>query len=225
MPSSPRKRGRPFALTREQIGEAVLALGLADFSVKELAARLGVSEKTLYNYAPGRNGLKALGMEQAMRRASEEPHDFWTSETNWRELLEGVAEGAWELMNALPGVGELIAQGVHSRAEAEFTADAGEALMERGFTADQAIEALALVFSLVTTAFVDAQRMDVPSPGETEAERDHIAHRLAPPPNASPAHHELFDATVRAMWEPTKDMLDRRLALVLDGMQRRYGLD
>lgn len=209
------RRGRPHALSYEQIGEAVIEMGLESFSVRGLAEHLGVAEKTLYNYAPGRTGLVALGMEQAMRRSPAAPVAFWTDRTGWRELLEGVAAQAWRFMNAVPGVGSLIAQGVHSRAEAEYTALAGAALMRRGFDADQAIEALVLVFDLVATAFVRR--------GTTSPEgRDQILSRLAPGPDADEAERALFDATARAVADDAEAALERRLAVVLDGITVRF---
>lgn len=215
-PGSPR-RGRPHTLSYERIGEAVIEMGLESFSVRGLAEHLGVVEKTLYNYAPGRTGLVALGMEHAMRRSPEAPVAFWTDRTGWRELLEGVAAQAWRFMNAVPGVGSLIAQGVHSRAEAAYTAQAGAALMRRGFGADQALEALVLVFDLVTTAFVRR--------GATSAEsREQLLSRLAPGTDADSAEQTLFDATARAMAVDAEAALNRRLAIVLDGIAVRYGL-
>lgn len=215
------KAGRPFVLTRKRIGHAVLEVGFEDFSVKKLATHLGVSEKTLYNYAPGRNGLLALGLEQAMRQLPRPAEPIWSEQAGWREILERIADEAWRFMCAVPAAAELLFKGVHSRAEAQFSAGVGIALMERGFTADEAVLAISTVFELATSIYVAGQRMDVPPPGESEAERVQLAARLMPAPAASTRERELLAATVRAMWEPARTIFDRRLALFLDGIQAR----
>lgn len=217
------KLGRPFALTREQIGAAVVELGLGSFSVKALAARLGVTEKTLYNYADGKLGLLALGMESAMRNSPHAPRVVWTDETDWRTLLRGVAEEAWRFMNAVPGVGALIAQGMHSRAEAEFAAKAGKALIERGFTADQAIEALVMVFDLAISAFATEQRMRTPASRGDQSVQEQITLQIMPEMTA--ADRALFEAGERTMREPRETVLQRRLTILLEGLGSAYGLD
>lgn len=211
-------------LSGEEIGAAVLELGLGDFSVRRLAEHLGVSEKTLYNHASGRNGITALGMERAMRTSPHAPRAFWDADTSWRELLAGVADEAWRFMTAVPGVGEAIAAGIHCRVEGEYTAQVGLALMDRGLDPRQAVEALALVFDITAQAYAAERRMDVPAPGEETAERDRVAAELAPPAHAPAAVKELFTATVTSMWAPTKINLDRRISIVIDGMAVQYGL-
>lgn len=216
-------RGRPSVLTAELIGEAVIELGIETFSVKALAAHLQVSERTLYNYASNRSGLVALGMEHLMRNAPRFPVPDWSEEASWREILEQVAETAWDFVTTSPQVGMLIARGTHTRVQMEFTTVAGTALMDRGFTADQAIQALAMVFELVTTVWANEQRMDVPGGAEAVAERDRVAVDLAPAGRGTDREREFFAAMVRGMWEPRKDVLDRRLAIVLDGVAVHHG--
>jgi hypothetical protein len=216
--------GRPPVLTSEQIGDAVLELGIGEFSVRRLAQHLGVAEKTLYNHATGRTGIIALGMERAMRTSPDAPRVFWDADTGWRDLLTGVADEAWRFMTAVPGVGDAIAKGIHCRVEAEYTATAGEALMDRGMTASQALESLAFVFDIAAQAYAAERRMDVPAPGEKHAERDRIAADLAPAADSPERVKALFAATVDAMREPTKKVLDRRISLLMDGIAAQYGL-
>lgn len=217
------KLGRPFALSREQIGAAVVELGLDTFSMKDLASHLGVTEKTLYNYAEGKLGLLALGMETAMRSSPEAPRVVWTDETDWRTLLRGVGEEAWRFMSAVPGVGVLIVQGVHSRAEAEYAARAGKALVGRGFTDDQALEALTMVFDLVTTAFATSQRMHTRAGDGERSVQEQIALQIVP--EATAEERGLFDASARAIGEPREQMLQRRLTILLEGFGHAYGIE
>lgn len=100
--NGPGKRpGPPPRLSREAIVEAALASGdLESLSMRELAARLGVSHSALYRWVPGRDGVIDLISEAVIDRVV--PADPPTAE-NWRAWLARFAWAAHDEFLAIPG--------------------------------------------------------------------------------------------------------------------------
>lgn len=216
VPSVAKGPGRPRVLTEEQIGAGVLAVGFTGFSVRALAARLEVGEKTLYRYASGRDEMIALGIEQLMRTEFAQFVDPGAG-TGWREVLLGVAERTWTFLVAHPAAGIEIARGVHTRPEVEFTTGVARVLMRQGFSADQAVLALGLLFNVVLNQFRTSRYLDVSVPGGEPPQRGAIVDRLALAQvdgERDPVRAALRDA----MGVTPKQWLDRQLSIVLDGI-------
>jgi AcrR family transcriptional regulator len=82
----------------EHIMDAVLADGLATFSMPSIARRLGVAHSGLYRYFPDREGLVVLVLDKIAREAS------WPlSSLLWREQLTGIGETFWTICTTYPG--------------------------------------------------------------------------------------------------------------------------
>ncbi|GAD50249.1 putative TetR family transcriptional regulator [Caenibius tardaugens NBRC 16725] len=86
--SSPTRRGgRPKSLSLKLIVETAIAMGLADLSMKELAARLGVGMATLYRYVKNRDALISLALSNLAERLP--PDD---AHMTWQEVVRAYAE-------------------------------------------------------------------------------------------------------------------------------------
>jgi AcrR family transcriptional regulator len=92
-------RGPKPTLSLDRIVSAAVALadreGIAALSMRKVAAELGVGTMSLYRYVPGKGELLDLmldhvnGPREVVRRS--------LAGKPWREALEQVAEGTWEL--------------------------------------------------------------------------------------------------------------------------------
>ena len=93
-------RGRPAQLSREQIVAAALESNLDTLTVRELAARLGVSHGSLYRWVPGRDELLDLVSEVIVERVlpADEPRAG-----NWRPWLRRLAWAMHDEFLAVPG--------------------------------------------------------------------------------------------------------------------------
>lgn len=95
-------RGPKRGLTLERIVTAAVAVadaeGLAAVSMRRLSAELGTGTMSLYRYIPGKAELLDLMLDQVQ---AFDP-DAHTPDLGWRETLEMVARGSWQLLGRHP---------------------------------------------------------------------------------------------------------------------------
>jgi TetR/AcrR family tetracycline transcriptional repressor len=100
-----------LVLTREQIVEEALALlregGLAEVSLRKIAARLGVKAPSLYWHVESKEALHTL-MSQAIFRSCL---DAVPACTDWREWLRAFGIAIWRAQRAIPDIQQLILGG------------------------------------------------------------------------------------------------------------------
>ena len=63
-----RRMGRPPLISRDQIAEAALEVGLSDLTLRAVADHLGVTTTALYHHISGRDELVQLAAERSARR-------------------------------------------------------------------------------------------------------------------------------------------------------------
>jgi AcrR family transcriptional regulator len=102
-PERPRSPGRPARISREDIADAALAIGLHSATVKTIAKRLGVDHSSLYRHVKGRDDIVFAAADRAIATLD------WERETGgWREYLYAAAEAVWDLYMRNPGLAEAI---------------------------------------------------------------------------------------------------------------------
>jgi AcrR family transcriptional regulator len=107
-PAAPRpKRGRPAQLSRDLIVAAALESNLDTLTVRELAARLGVSHGALYRWVPGHQALADLVSEVIVDRIlpADPPRP-----RHWRDWLRRLAWSMHDEFLAVPGYASRIAR-------------------------------------------------------------------------------------------------------------------
>jgi AcrR family transcriptional regulator len=144
-PPVARRRGRPPRVDREMIAEAVLDVGFDDLTYAAVGSRLRVSLATLFRHVRGRDELSRVGLDLAVRR-----HVWPDLDGPWRSMLEIWALAAWQLWAQHPGAVVEVSRGVVPPTVAHLTDEVGSALQRAGFTAENAMRAVDLVFDLVT---------------------------------------------------------------------------
>ena len=94
------KRGRPAQLSREQIVEAALQSNLETLTVRELAARLGVTHGALYRWVSSREALLDLISDVIVERIlpTDQPRPG-----QWRAWLRRLAWSMHDEFLAVPG--------------------------------------------------------------------------------------------------------------------------
>lgn len=100
-PTTRSRRGRPAQISRELIVDAAISAGNLDtLTMRELAARLGVTHAALYRWVKNRDQLFDTINEVMVERIlpAQGPHD-----RDWRPWLAHLAWGMHDQFLALPG--------------------------------------------------------------------------------------------------------------------------
>jgi AcrR family transcriptional regulator len=133
--------GRPRMLTREQVVEAALRLGLEDFTMKAVAAELGVTIATLYKYVQDRDELFRLAVGETMARMPL-PVDHGQ---HWSQFLREFAAAILAIMIADRSVlDRLMHWGVGLETELKLSEIFIEAMAKRGFEPTEAARIMRL---------------------------------------------------------------------------------
>jgi AcrR family transcriptional regulator len=149
----PRRVGRPPKLSRDLIAEAANEIGLADLTLKAVAAQLGVSVAGLYHHIDGKNDLKRLAAEYSVTRVRM-PEDHGQHWALW--LLE------WAIYNRNAFLAEpaLLVQYIEGGVSSETIADNFDIilglLVRQGFSVREAFEAYTVISSCAIGAAVNA---------------------------------------------------------------------
>lgn len=132
------------------IAEALALLdeqGLADVSLRKLAARLGVTVSSLYWHIRDRDELLALMCETVFRDCLDRTPDA----EGWAEWLRGFALALWDKQMALRDCQKLIIVAEIDRAtQKELKDDVGARLSARGLVRERADIVQMSVQALVT---------------------------------------------------------------------------
>lgn len=98
------KTGRPrLNITRQQIADAAIAMGLPDITIVGVAARLGVSHMTLYNHVPNLESLRSLAAEEVFLRWPL-GRPMATAQGDMQGYLEQLSRSMWRLVKTNPGI-------------------------------------------------------------------------------------------------------------------------
>ncbi|WP_181847714.1 TetR/AcrR family transcriptional regulator [Thalassospira profundimaris] len=99
----PNPVGRPARISREDIADAALEIGLQAATVKTIAQRLGVDHSSLYRHVTGRDDIVFAAADRAIATLD------WERETrDWRDYIHAAAEAVWDLYSRNPGLAEAI---------------------------------------------------------------------------------------------------------------------
>lgn len=202
-----RRRGRPPRISRSQIVEAAIGLGLDSFTMQGIAEALGVTAPALYSHVAGREEVLELVNETLRARLET----FSSSATDWRSWLTDfatlirthLAPSVSSLMVDLHGPGTAAQVGVGERGL--------QLLMDEGLSAAEAGEAVWLVFRVAITAG-PAQGTDFA--GFVEDTGRVLSPATSPTLPATHAVHEVFSAGPR-------DTFRADLQVVLDGLEAK----
>lgn len=213
--------GRPAAVGGESIAEAVLEIGFRDLTFAAVAEQLGIAQATLYRHAANRDELVRLGLDLALRRTP------WPDlEGPWRPLLERWALASWHAWERYPGAVLEATRGVIPPSLIALSDRVGAALMERGFSARNAVLAVDLVFDLMADNRRGVETLDlVKDAGDRSSARTLMEQQWLTSPTdadepAASAHQQIRAEMVRAIHAEPIDWIRSKLQVVLCGIER-----
>ena len=168
-----KRTGPRPGFTRNDVVEAALELGVADFTLTAVAKRLGVAVSGLYRTISSREDLLAACLEQIAAQV-----DVPRSDANWPEAVRAHVESIWGMLEDYPGLAGVIMK--VPWAHQLFTAPVAQAcqnLVDGGLSPEDAGVVLDFVGDTVisTHAQIEIMRSPVnqtgfPDPVEAPAE-------------------------------------------------------
>ena len=200
--------GRPTGpkpgFTRAEVVAAALALGVADFTLAGVAARLGVATSALYRTISSREDLLRACLDEIAARI-----DFAPDPDDWRRNARNQADALWTELEASPGLDRVLLT-VPWAAEcfADTIGAAHRAFMAAGMSQEDAALAVDVVGDTVISSHVGvtALRADW---------RGGAGPRPGRGASALPAPFHLDPAWLERGW------LDRKIDLLVDGLGAR----
>jgi AcrR family transcriptional regulator len=212
---SPERRtgaGRPARISRDDVAEAALAIGLDQVTLAAVGKHLGVDHSSLYRHVAGRDDLLLAAADRAIATLD------WERQTeDWRVYLESTAEAVWALYVRHPGLADTIrSMTVTPPAGILAFSKACRRLEGFGFTATQAVVILDSVMDMTGDSSSGWRRMTMRTEsGDTlgDSIRRSWETQMALHP-ISTAHVALMSAVIAG--DP-EDWWRRKLGLILDG--------
>ena len=145
----PRPKGRPPSLTTDQVVEGARRLtrevGLANLSMRALARELGVPPMTIYHYAPSREYLHALVVDDILKEIRVPEID----EGSWEVRLRTLLYDARRVFAEHPGVSAHFGDG-GSVEGARLANGVLAILAEGGFKPEAAVVCFTTIFTFMT---------------------------------------------------------------------------
>lgn len=97
------RRGRPARISRQDIAEAALTIGLDAATLPVVAERIGVDHSSLYRHIKSREDMLLAAADHAIASV-----DWNMPEHDWRAYLAATAKAAWDLYARYPGLAEAV---------------------------------------------------------------------------------------------------------------------
>lgn len=161
--TSPARLGRPTGprpgFSRDNVVDAALELGIADFTLTAVAKRLGVAVSGLYRTIASREDLLAACLERIASRV-EVPRPG----RSWPETVRAYVEAVWGMLEQYPGLASVI-MGVpwaHQLFAAPVS-QACQALVDGGLRAEEAGLVLDFVGDTVISTHAQIEVMRSPA--------------------------------------------------------------
>lgn len=212
------RAGRPARISREDVAEAALTIGLGKVTLAEIGKRLGVDHSSLYRHVKGRDDILLAAADRAIATLR------WERETaDWRSYLEGAAEAVWELYARHPGLADAIrAMEVTPPAGVRAFSTACRRLEAFGFAPQDAVLVMDSIMDMTNDSSSGWQRMaDRTENGSTVGEsiRRSWEREKSVDPTVS-AHVAMMSAVIGGN---PKDWWRKKLELLLNGAAMMLG--
>lgn len=210
------KPGRVPRISRQEIAEAALEIGLDAATITEIGRRLGVDHSSLYRHVRNRNEIVLAAADLAIGRL-----DWRAATSDWRAYLENIAEKMWDLYEDNPGLAEAIRNLEKTPSEGiRAFAEAVGGLQERGFALEDALIVLDSVMDMTVDSFYGWRRMTSPV-SDNASIRDSLIGAWTEEAAINPTSAAPIAKIVDAMSDQPKRWWRKKLALLLDGASVR----
>ena len=217
----PARLGRPTGprpgFSRDDVVDAALEIGIAEFTLTAVAKHLGVAVSGLYRTISSREDLLAACLERIAAQI-EVPRPG----KRWPDTVRAHAEAIWEMLERYPGLAGVI-MGVPwaHQVFARPVSQACQALIEGGLEADEAGVVLDFVGDTVIATHAQIEVMRSPaaragrgaSTGLEEASRFATTSRAPALPEALTPNESWLD----------RGGLDRKIEIIIRGVAADIG--
>src|SRR5690606_20701482 len=151
--------------------DAVIRVGFDDLTVAAVAEELKVNTATLYRYVSGRSELIAMGVDRILSRLE------WPAPAeDWRAYLEANAWTLWRTLSAHRGLATVFLTAYHaSEHVVRHVDEVVRVLIGLGFTPEDAVLAMDMVFDLASDAVQAGEKVAAPAPAPEGSVRESMA--------------------------------------------------
>jgi AcrR family transcriptional regulator len=142
-PAEPGRRlGRPPRISREQVADAAIEVGLSDLTLRAVADHLGVTVAALYHHVDGKDDLLRLAADRSVGRLTV-PEDHGQHWAVW--LLEWAVYNRSAFVADSALLEQFIDGAISPAVIARNTEGFLSVLVRQGFTVDEAAESFELI--------------------------------------------------------------------------------
>lgn len=226
MRSPGRRTGPKPGFSYEDVVTAALEIGIRDFTLAEVAKRLGVGAPALYRTIESRDDL----LRGCLKRLAQE-NDFIVPDGSWADVLHYQGYWLWDLTERHPGLAEtfLTVTWAHHYF-AHYVRRCADALVERGLSPDDATFAQDFIADTVfcTHLVIEAYRFREPedgegrNPGENGRGRTGLEAAVENFAREEVAQQMPEQLVPNDEWV-SRGFLDRKIAFIIEGMARQVG--
>ncbi|SHI45603.1 DNA-binding transcriptional regulator, AcrR family [Actinomyces denticolens] len=205
---STRRQGRPTGpkpgFSRQDVVDAALEIGIADFTLTAVAGRLGVAVSGLYRAIASREDLLRACLSELATRMLFSPDPV-----DWRRNARHQVESLWALLEGCPGLDRLLITMPWAAECFASTIDAAHrAFVQGGLSQEDAALAVDIIADTTVATHVQVAALRADWLGGKGPSGDGFKH--LPPYRPDPSWLE-------------RGWLDRKIDLILDGFQPRAG--
>ena len=211
-----RKRPGPRPrISREGVARAALEIGLEAVTLKALAAHLGVDHSSLYRHVRSRDEIIAAAADLAVSELD------WRGPqgSDWRAMLERLADALWSLYERHPGLAAAFRE-MEVMPEAGITvfAEVVAALQRDGFDLTDAILSVDTLIDALTDCFTGWQRFTRAGPQGGQSLADRMTAKVEDAAIADASHAEQLGGMIGIMQGGPRDWWLKRQGLILAGI-------
>ncbi|MEM9620493.1 MAG: TetR/AcrR family transcriptional regulator C-terminal domain-containing protein [Pseudomonadota bacterium] len=203
--------GRPALVTKEQIVDAALALGVDNLSMHGLARHLGVSTAALYRYVGSREGLLDACMDVFCERVELPSQDL-----PWRDYLIGLSVSFRNALLKTPGASVYgIKVGPTTPAAYRIIEKSLAVLRQAGFSPLGAFRAYGLVLDHVFTCVQKEEQY-----ARLEQENGRYGYQMLQLDDATLARFPYMAESIQAMLPPDLESgYQMQVAAIVRGLE------
>ncbi|WP_194948624.1 TetR/AcrR family transcriptional regulator [Actinomyces trachealis] len=202
-----RKTGTRHSLTRAELVDTALLLGLTDFTLVGVAGKLGVAASSLYRVIASRDDLLRACLE---RIAMDSLADFDALTGPWEEGSQRFGQLMWQLLDETPGLAQvLMSKPWAYQAFAPAIASSSAALEAGGLPAEKAMVMVDFIADTVISTHVQVEIMREAAAAEAAAKPVPVVETISPNPEDNSQH-----------WTEL-GWLQRKIGIIIDGVATR----
>ncbi|APT93476.1 hypothetical protein CPHO_11890 [Corynebacterium phocae] len=205
-PRAGKKTGPKPKFTERDVVEAALKVGVADFTLAQVAKELGVATSAVYRLFDGRYDLVRACLEHTARELVLPI----PPERSWQEILRDWADRCWELMEKYPGLALTIMQNPSAMLYLDkYFAELAQALEAAGMDRSSVEFALDFIGDTVIATHISISALRGPAGDTAHSEWDVIVEHSDPNSVFSP----------QESWKG-RGFLDAKIDFIITGIER-----